>query len=69
VFADVIVKEEILHLVPLKETARCNYVRNALDAVLINACVLLNKMIGVAIALAPLKLGIIAGSVGHLNNH
>jgi hypothetical protein len=49
-FTDVIVKEEISDLVALKETAQCAYVRNAPDAILINACVLLNKIVGVAIA-------------------
>jgi hypothetical protein len=68
VFTNVIVKEEILDLVPLKETTR-NYVRNALDAVLIDVLILLNKIIGLAIVLAPVMLGRTAGSVGHLNNH
>ncbi|CAM4611702.1 unnamed protein product [Lepidochelys kempii] len=61
VSADVIVKEEMLDLVALKETTRSVDIKNKLDKVLTNVDIPLDKRISVSMDGAPAMVG---GKVG-----
>ena len=65
---DVAVKEELLDLIALKETTRGVDIKNALDNILVNAEVPLNRLVSVATDGAPAMVGGNAGLIGLLKN-